>query len=83
MKKKVENHNQIIPKKWLCGTPVTSSVQKFEDSKTTSTHKGDRKVSGEMEHKQLKEEMNEDEKIRKLREYYEAMKSTAIIDLNM
>lgn len=74
-KKKVQNHIQILPK--------VSSVQKFEDSQTTSEHKSDRKVSDEMKPKQWEEEMDEDEKIRKLRESFEAMGSTVTIDRNM
>lgn len=83
MKKKVQNHIQILPEKELRATSVASSVQKFGDLQTTSTHKDDKKVSGEMENKQSKDEMNEDEKIRKLREYFEATESTVTTDLNM
>lgn len=83
IKKKVQNRIQMISKNEPCATSVVSSVQKFKEPQTTVKHNGDRKVAAEMEHKQSKKDMDEDEKIRKLRESFEAMERTVTIDRNM
>lgn len=83
IKKKVQNRIQMISKNEPCATSTVSSVQKFEESQTTVKQNGDRRMAAEMEHKQSKTEMDEDEKIRKLRESFEAMENTVTIDRNM
>lgn len=75
MKKQVQNEP--------CAKLVPFSVQQFEEPQTTTKQNGERKVSAETEQKQSKKEMDEDEKIRKLRESFEAMGSSVTIDRNM
>lgn len=61
-------------------TTVVSSLQKFQESQATAKQNVDRKVSAD----QSKKEMDENEKMRKLRESFEAMEySQATIDRNM
>lgn len=72
-----------IFKKESYATTVASSMKKIEELQSMTKQKNARKVSSEMEHKQWKNEMDEDEKIRKLQKSFEAMEGMITIGRNM